>query len=67
MSGVSWGFPLLWPDMSAAGQPRREVVGEGFEPSKAEPTGLQPVPFDRSGIPPGEAIIATVRGHMAVP
>jgi hypothetical protein len=28
-------------------------VGEGFEPSKAEPTGLQPVPFDRSGIPPG--------------
>ena len=30
-----------------------QVVGEGFEPSKAEPTGLQPVPFDRSGIPPG--------------
>src|SRR3954468_8029266 len=29
------------------------MVGEGFEPSKAEPTGLQPVPFDRSGIPPG--------------
>ena len=26
--------------------------GAGFEPAKAEPTGLQPVPFDRSGIPP---------------
>ena len=28
------------------------VVGAGFEPAKAEPTGLQPVPFDRSGTPP---------------
>lgn len=27
--------------------------GEGFEPSKAEPTVLQTVPFGRSGIPPG--------------
>src|SRR3954467_4478787 len=53
MSGVSWAFPLLWPGMSAAGQPRKEVVGAGFEPAKAEPTGLQPVPFDRSGTPPG--------------
>ena len=26
----------------------------GFEPPKAEPTGLQPVPFGRSGTPPGE-------------
>src|SRR5437588_3307053 len=25
----------------------------GFEPPKAEPTGLQPVPFGRSGTPPG--------------
>jgi MFS family permease len=32
----------------------REVGAEGFEPSKAEPTGLQPVPFGRSGTPPGE-------------
>ncbi len=30
-------------------------MGAGFEPAKAEPTGLQPVPFDRSGIPPGGA------------
>jgi hypothetical protein len=30
------------------------VEGEGFEPSKAEPTDLQSVPFDRSGTPPGE-------------
>ena len=28
------------------------VVGEGFEPSKAEPTDLQSAPFDRSGTPP---------------
>jgi hypothetical protein len=28
------------------------MAGEGFEPSKAEPHGLQPRPFDRSGIPP---------------
>ena len=32
---------------------RKEMVeGEGFEPSKAEPTNLQSVPFDRSGTPP---------------
>ena len=28
------------------------VGGEGFEPSKAKPTDLQSVPFDRSGILP---------------
>lgn len=28
------------------------MVGEGFEPSKAKPTDLQSVPFDRSGTPP---------------
>ena len=28
------------------------VEGEGFEPSKAEPTDLQSAPFDRSGTPP---------------
>ncbi len=28
------------------------MAGEGFEPSKAEPTDLQSVPFDRSGTPP---------------
>ena len=29
-------------------------MGErGFEPLKAEPTGLQPVPFGHSGTPPG--------------
>jgi MFS family permease len=33
---------------------RQGVGAEGFEPSKAEPTGLQPVPFGRSGTPPGE-------------
>ena len=29
------------------------VGAGGFEPPKAEPTGLQPVPFGRSGTPPG--------------
>src|SRR5947209_14967946 len=29
------------------------MAGPGFEPGKAEPMGLQPIPFDRSGIPPG--------------
>lgn len=32
----------------------------GFEPPKAEPTGLQPVPFGRSGTPPGD-------GHCSPP
>lgn len=29
-----------------------KMEGEGFEPSKAEPTDLQSVPFGRSGTPP---------------
>lgn len=29
-----------------------ELEGEGFEPSKAEPSDLQSDPFDRSGTPP---------------
>ena len=28
------------------------VVGEGFEPSKAEPADLQSAPFDHSGTQP---------------
>ena len=31
------------------------VEGEGFEPSKAEPSDLQSDPFDRSGTPPNKA------------
>ena len=30
------------------------MEGEGFEPSKAEPSDLQSDPFDRSGTPPNE-------------
>ena len=41
-------------------QKHRMVVGEGFEPSKASPTDLQSVPFDRSGTPPNPA--ASSRG-----
>jgi MFS family permease len=33
---------------------RQGVGAGGFEPPKAEPTGLQPVPFGHSGTPPGE-------------
>ena len=32
------------------------VEGEGFEPSKAEPTDLQSVPFGHSGTPPKIAV-----------
>ena len=32
-----------------------EMGAGGFEPPKAEPTGLQPVPFGHSGTPPGES------------
>ena len=31
------------------------VEGEGFEPSKAEPSDLQSDPFDRSGTPPEQS------------
>ena len=31
----------------------RDMGAGGFEPPKAEPTGLQPVPFGHSGTPPG--------------
>ena len=31
---------------------RQIVVGEGFEPSKAEPADLQSAPVDRLGTPP---------------
>jgi hypothetical protein len=31
---------------------KKLVEGEGFEPSKAEPSDLQSDPFDRSGTPP---------------
>ncbi len=38
-------------------------MGEGgFEPPKAEPTGLQPVPFGHSGTPPG-----TLAGYRLAP
>ena len=33
------------------------VEGEGFEPSKAEPSDLQSDPFDRSGTPPKCSLI----------
>lgn len=32
--------------------------GEGFEPSKAEPSDLQSDPFDRSGTPPKRTLLS---------
>ena len=38
------------------------MVGrDGFEPSKAEPTGLQPVPFGHSGTDPERETLAERR------
>ena len=34
------------------------VEGEGFEPSKAEPSDLQSDPFDRSGTPPKRSLFS---------
>jgi hypothetical protein len=39
------------------------VEGEGFEPSKAEPSDLQSDPFDRSGTPPAKRAIMTLPTH----
>ena len=40
-----------WPRRSAS-TGKNMVEGEGFEPSKAEPSDLQSDPFDHSGTPP---------------
>jgi hypothetical protein len=37
------------------------VEGEGFEPSKAEPSDLQSDPFDRSGTPPKKIAFSFMR------
>ena len=39
------------------------VEGEGFEPSKAEPSDLQSDPFDRSGTPPKRIAIVFHESH----
>ena len=61
-------FPL--PGSRRSGSRRVVLVeGEGFEPSKAEPTDLQSVPFDRSGTPPTKhvriAISVPMVKHLA--
>ena len=38
--------------LNCKAMPSTLVEGEGFEPSKAEPSDLQSDPFDRSGTPP---------------
>ncbi len=42
------------------------VEGEGFEPSKAEPTDLQSAPFDRSGTPPKFELRILIVKHKVV-
>ena len=36
------------------------MEGEGFEPSKAEPSDLQSDPFGRSGIPPRDYLLCAL-------
>ncbi len=53
-------LPKLIGPFKYPGKPRENrnlVEGEGFEPSKAEPSDLQSDPFDRSGTPPGKRVI----------
>ena len=42
------------------------VEGEGFEPSKAEPSDLQSDPFDRSGTPPKRTLFSSMTGEKSM-
>ncbi len=56
-SRSAWKAEVLPLNYTRLGMPLNALVeGEGFEPSKAEPSDLQSDPFDRSGTPPNEAI-----------
>ncbi len=56
-SRSAWKAEVLPLNYTRLGKPLNALVeGEGFEPSKAEPSDLQSDPFDRSGTPPNEAI-----------
>ena len=50
-------------------KPGKLVEGEGFEPSKAEPSDLQSDPFGHSGIPPDCGVSQTtkVQTHARAP
>ncbi len=50
----AWKAEVLPLNYTRAQNPNLVVEGEGFEPSKAEPSDLQSDPFDRSGTPPGK-------------
>ena len=41
------------------------MEGEGFEPSKAEPSDLQSDPFDRSGTPPKRTLLSFKMNGMS--
>ena len=42
------------------------MEGEGFEPSKAEPSDLQSDPFDRSGTPPKSTTLSFTAQRMSI-
>ena len=47
-------------------EPKEKMVeGEGFEPSKAEPSDLQSDPFDHSGTPPRNEMVPTAGIELA--
>ena len=48
----AWKAEVLPLNYTRKGKTSRMVEGEGFEPSKAEPSDLQSDTFDRSGTPP---------------
>ena len=50
-------LPLNYSRPARFANNQKLVEGEGFEPSKAEPSDLQSDPFDRSGTPPAEPVI----------
>ena len=58
-------LPATSSSAAAVNTKRKLVEGEGFEPSKAEPSDLQSDPFDRSGTPPAKRrIIAKTASHV---
>ena len=58
--------PLITPATQAV-TALNLVEGEGFEPSKAEPTDLQSVPVDRLGTPPENAELSRSNGDVSTP
>jgi hypothetical protein len=54
----AWKAEVLPLNYTRILKTQKVVEGEGFEPSKAEPSDLQSDPFDRSGTPPNQIILS---------